>query len=331
MSEDWTTVTPQAAKEEEKVEFEIENEASQEEEVDAQPQLDLGDAEDVQQTTQEQGVAEENEEKESGAQKRIRQLVRQRKEREQQIEELKAREAELQARLKAKEKEYAENIKSNLDHNERSINDKLELSKHAYRQAVESGDADKMLAAQEAMSSAQAEAMQLKQSQYAYQKYQQELEQQAQQVQQPQQQADQYDPKAISWAARNPWFGQDNVLTQAALQIDASMKDEGYDPSDEEYYSEIDKRLASAFPTRFEAPTQQVEARQEATAKASQVVAGASRTPNPSSGRKVKLSQEDVRLAEKWGIPLEQYAAEKLKVERADGEYTSINNQRGGY
>lgn len=330
MSDDWTTVTPQAAKEEERVEFEIENEASQEE-VDAQPQLDLGDAEDVQQTTQEQGVAEENEEKESGAQKRIRQLVRQRKEREQQIEELKAREAELQARLRAKEKEYAENIKNNLDHNERSINDKLELSKHAYRQAVESGDADKMLAAQEAMSSAQAEALQLKQSQYAYQKYQQELEQQAQQVQQHQQQADQYDPKAISWAARNPWFGQDNVLTQAALQIDASMKDEGYDPSDEEYYSEIDKRLASAFPTRFEAPTQQVEARQEATAKASQVVAGASRTPNPSSGRKVKLSQEDVRLAEKWGIPLEQYAAEKLKVERADGEYTSINNRRGGY
>jgi hypothetical protein len=42
------------------------------------------------------------------------------------------------------------------------------------------------------------------------------------------------------------------------------------------------------------------------------------------------LSQEDVRLAEKWGIPLEQYAAEKLKVEKADGEYTNIN-QRGGY
>lgn len=329
MSDDWTTVTPQAEKEEEKVEFEIENEASQEEE--AQPQLDLGDAEDVQQTAQEQGVAEENEEKESGAQKRIRQLVRQRKEREQQIEELKAREASLQAKLKEKEKEYAQNIKSNLDNNERSINDKMELSKQAYRVAVESGDADKMLAAQEAMAAAQAEAMQLKQSQYAYQRYQQELEQQAQQVQEQPAQQEAYDPKAISWAARNPWFGQDNVLTQAALQIDASMKDEGYDPSDEEYYMEIDKRLASAFPTRFEAPTQQVEARQEATAKASQVVAGASRTPNPSSGRKVKLSQEDVRLAEKWGIPLEQYAAEKLKVERADGEYTSINNQRGGY
>jgi hypothetical protein len=52
------------------------------------------------------------------------------------------------------------------------------------------------------------------------------------------------------------------------------------------------------------------------------VVAGASRsTPNPS---KVKLTKEDVRLAQNWGIPLEQYAAEKLKVENADGEYTAI-------
>jgi hypothetical protein len=56
------------------------------------------------------------------------------------------------------------------------------------------------------------------------------------------------------------------------------------------------------------------------------VVAGASHTPAPSSSKKVKLSQEDVRLAEKWGISLEQYAAEKLKVEKAgQGEYTTIN------
>lgn len=325
MSDDWTTVSPQAEKEEEKVEFEIENETASEE----QPQLDLGDAEDVQQKTQEQGVAEENEEKESGAQKRIRQLVRQRKEREAQIAELQARQEALEAKLKEREQEYVNSIKSNLDNSERSIADKLEMSKNAYRQAVESGDADRMLAAQEAMTIAQTEAMQLRQSQHAYQKYQEELANSREAVP-TQPAAENYDPKAIAWAAKNPWFGQDNILTQAALQIDASMKDEGYDPSDEEYYEEIDKRLSSAFPSRFEASAK-VETRDEAPSKASQVVAGASRTPNPSSGRKVKLSQEDVRLAEKWGIPLEQYAAEKLKVEKADGEYTSINNRRGGY
>ena len=328
MSDDWTTVSPQAAKEEEdKVEFEIENEQPE------QSELDFGEEEKAKpkQKAEEPEQAEE-EEKESGAQKRIRQLVRQRKEREAQIEELQARQAELEARLRDREKEYSESIKSNLEVNERQINDKLELSKHAYRRAVESGDADQMLAAQEALSSAQAEAMQLKQSQYAYSKYQEELESSAKNTYEAQPAStEQYDPKAIAWAGRNPWFGQDNILTQAALQIDASMKDEGYDPSDEEYYKEIDKRLASAFPSRFEAQEEPVQTRQEAPAKASQVVAGASRTPNPSSGRKVKLTQEDVRLAEKWGIPLEQYAAEKLKVEKAEGEYTSINNLRGGY
>lgn len=320
MSDDWATVNSQAEKEEEKVEFEIENE---------QPQLDLGDAENVQQKNQEQGAAEETEEKESGAQKRIRQLVRQRKEREAQIAELQSRQEALETKLKERETEYASSIKNNLDNNERSIADKMEMSKNAYRQAVESGDADRMLAAQEAMTIAQTEAMQLRQSQHAYSKYQEELAN-SQNTAPAQPTAENYDPKAIAWAGKNPWFGQDNILTQAALQIDASMKDEGYDPSDEEYYEEIDKRLSSAFPSRFDAQ-QEVETRNEAPRKASQVVAGASRTPNPSSGRKVKLSQEDVRLAEKWGIPLEQYAAEKLKVEKADGEYTSINNQRGGY
>ena len=325
MSDDWTTVNTSAVKEDEdKVEFEIENQSQPE-----QPELDFEDADNVSEQTAKQGQDEETEEKESGAQKRIRQLVRQRKEREQQIAELQKRQEELEHRLKAKEEEYNKSLKETLDSNERQIGDRLELAKKAYRQAVESGDADQMLAAQEAMSNAQFESAQIKQSQDAYNKYQNELELEAQKRQQTQQQAQEaYDPKAISWAGRNPWFGQDQILTQAALQIDAGMKDEGYDPSDDEYYEEIDKRLRATFPNRFDAP--QTETRTEAPTNASQVVAGASRTPNPSSGRKVKLSQEDVRLAEKWGIPLEQYAAEKLKVEKADGEYTNIN-QRGGY
>ena len=326
MSDDWATVKPGAVKqEEEKVEFEIENSN----EDNNQPIEATFEDNNVPQETK-QGMVEEDEEKESGAQKRIRQLVRQRKEREAQIEELQKRQQELEIRLAKKEKEYNESLKDTLDSNERQIGDRLELAKKAYRQAVESGDADQMLAAQEAMSSAQFEAAQIKQSKDAYNRYQAELEREAQRTSQTvAQPAESYDPKAIAWAGRNQWFGQDQILTQAALQIDAGMKDEGFDPADDEYYSEIDRRLYAAFPNRFDAP--QTEARQEAPKNASQVVAGASRTPNPSSGRKVRLSQEDVRLAEKWGIPLEQYAAEKLKVEKADGEYTDIYNKRGGY
>ena len=60
----------------------------------------------------------------------------------------------------------------------------------------------------------------------------------------------------------------------------------------------------------------------------SQVVSGSSRS-SPNS-KKVKLSQGDIRLANKWSIPLEKYAAEKLKTEKAEGEYTTINMKRGG-
>ena len=58
---------------------------------------------------------------------------------------------------------------------------------------------------------------------------------------------------------------------------------------------------------------------------------GTSRSPSTASNRKVKLSQEDIRLANKWQIPLEVYAAEKLKVDKAEGEYTNVaTNKRGG-
>ena len=56
-----------------------------------------------------------------------------------------------------------------------------------------------------------------------------------------------------------------------------------------------------------------------------QVVAGQSRSPtSSSSSKKVKLTQEDVRLAQKWNIPLEKYAAEKARADRAAGEYVPI-------
>ena len=62
---------------------------------------------------------------------------------------------------------------------------------------------------------------------------------------------------------------------------------------------------------------------QEEPSTPAQVVSGSSRS-SPSSTSKDKLSKEDVRHAQKWNIPLEQYAAEKLKVEGAAGNYTNV-------
>ena len=111
------------------------------------------------------------------------------------------------------------------------------------------------------------------------------------------------------------------MMTAAALALDAQLKEEGFDPADDDFYTEVDTRLQQTFPTKFK-QTQQV--RQKDTSSPSQVVAGTSRTP---ASKKIKLTQEDVRLAQKWNVPLEQYAKEKAKVTDSE-EYTNISTMR---
>ena len=326
MSEDWTTVnTSKAEKEEDKVEFEIEG---QEEEAQVNEPIQVSkegdEPEEVETKAEVQEESPKGEEQQSGAQKRIRQLVKQKKEREEQIQQLMQRQQELEERLKSQQQELKTSLEKSFESAEEQINSRIAMAKDAYRQALESGDTDRIVTAQEALSNAQTDASTLK----IARRYEQPKEEQAvqQQVQQPQQQQSaQYDRLAVEWAGRNPWFGQDNVMTTLALEVDAELKAEGYDPSDEDFYQEIDSRLRGKFPQRFAGQAEQPQQRQQETSTPAQVVGGASRTSSASqSGKKVRLSKEDIRLAEKWGIPLEQYAAEKLKVEKADGEYTSV-------
>jgi hypothetical protein len=315
-----------------KVEFEIE------EEVTEKPnKVKTVQKEKVQEVLEEEPTQEQPEElegiKTKGAEKRIKQLIRQRKEREEEIEKLRNEVQNLRGSVKIREKELATSLKTNIDSNQGQITSRIEQAREIFKQAADSGDTDRMLAAQEEMSKAYAESMVIKQQQQAWEEYNARLEAAGQTVEQhvPQQQQE-YDPKAVAWASKNPWFGQDQIMTAAALAADAELKSEGYDPADDDFYEEIDQRLRSQFPHKYENPTP-VEKREEATPRlqdtpsnSAQVVAGASRTPQTTKGNKVKLSQEDVRRANKWGIPLEQYAAEKLKAEQADGEYTEIYN-----
>jgi len=140
-------------------------------------------------------------------------------------------------------------------------------------------------------------------------------EQRAAQAQQPQQQRQQQQPqrpkpspRAEKWAAENSWFGQDRTLTYAAWGIHQTLiEDEGVDPSTEEYYTELDRRLRDEFPRRF--ASQQAEqpvARQQRPASA---VAPASRSSGVASTRRsVRLSPSQVAIAKKLGVPLEEYA-----------------------
>ncbi len=316
MEDNWSEVDTSQKKEEPKVEFEVE------EKVEAKP-------EPKPEPTKEEPQKEEPKELDGiqtkGAEKRIRQLIRQRKERDEQIAELIKQNEQLKNSYSTKENEFHKVSKLNLDATEKQLKDKLDLARSAYADAFEAQDKEKLLKAQEALNEAQTD---LKNVAVTKSKFTEKPEKK-EQVQQPTQQPVKPDPRAVDWQANNEWFGQDNIMTASALAIDAELKNEGYSPNDEDFYDEIDKRMRAAFPNKFtqkeeSAPTE----RNDGSSSPSQVVAGGSRSsPNP---KKVKLSQEDVRLAGKWGIPLEQYAAEKMKVTKSEGDYTTINMQRGG-
>ena len=265
-----------------------------------------------------------------GAEKRIRKLIRQRKERDEEIEKLIRNNEELNSKLIAKNTEVTSNVKHNIELSEAQVNDKIELARAAYLNAFDSGDKEQLLKSQEILNQAQFEKQRIGEAKSALTTY--EETQEKQQTVQQQQDEFKPDPKAMRWASENDWFGQDQIMTYGALEIDKQLKAEGYDPSDDEFYVEVNKRLKDTFPNKFggEPEVQNSQPRQQETSPA-QVVAGTSRSPSTASNRKVKLSQEDIRLANKWQIPLEVYAAEKLKVDKAEGEYTNVvTNKRGG-
>jgi hypothetical protein len=314
--EEWSNVNVANAGQEEQIEIEFEEPEEEKE----KPQVEVQKEKEVVEPKQEEEKAPELEGIETkGAEKRIRQLIRQRKERDEHIQALIQKNEELNTNLRTKDKEVNTLGKSSLDASEKQLTDKIELARAVYTEAFEEGDKDRVLKAQEMLNDAQIDLKNVTAAKNNYP----EIEDVPQQAQpQPQQQVRQQpvnDPRAEDWASKNDWFGKDNVMTAAALAIDAELKGEGYDPQDQDFYQEIDNRLKQAFPQKLGESQERV---QENTSQPAQVVSGGSRSSS-SSSRKVKLSKEDVALAQKWNIPLEKYAAEKLKVDDSDG-YTNI-------
>ena len=276
-----------------------------------------------------------------GAEKRIRQLVKQKKEREDRIIQLEAEQQQLVNLVNSRDKNAVDLHKNTYEHSQHQIQQQTELAKQAYLDAYDSGDKEKMLQAQQLLNKGQVDLNNIEQNKSQLAEYEKTLEVREQQAaaqqqqlvaqyQQQQQQAqaqaqtqskEQYDPQAVAWSQKpeNSWFGQDNIMTVAALTIDAQLKEEGVNPASTEFYQEVDSRMRKEFPHKF--------SNQGGTSarNTQQVVAGQSRSPtSSSSSKKVKLTQEDVRLAQKWNIPLEKYAAEKARADRAAGEYVPI-------
>jgi len=188
------------------------------------------------------------------------------------------------------------------------IEAQVAAAKRSYKEAYDSGDADKVIEAQEMLSRALSDqqrydlAKRRAEERVAVER-QQPQQAQPQQYQQPQQQEIQPDPKAQSWAEKNEWFGQDEVMTYAAFGVHRKLvEEEGFDPQSDEYYSEIDRRMRVEFPHKFKADKKSGGASQVASA-------GNSASRSTKQGRRtVKLSPSQIAIAKKLNVPLEEYA-----------------------
>jgi hypothetical protein len=118
-----------------------------------------------------------------------------------------------------------------------------------------------------------------------------------QQVQAPTPQAD---PEAESWAGKNEWFGQDEIMTLAAFNIHQKLiEEEGFDPSDSMYYDEIDKRMRTEFPHKFSNG-----GAVKSKARMQQTVAPAGRSDGSRGKRQVRLTKSEVEMARRLNVPV---------------------------
>ena len=258
----------------------------------------------VKEEKKEEEKKDELKEYSEGVQKRIAKLTRKMREAERQKEEALAFAQSVKQERDSLQSRFVKADKSYVSEFETRVKSNMEAARSALRTAIEAGDVDAQVKAQEQMATLNADAVRL-----ASLKSQQETEPKVEkQVNVSPSQAEQpvrTDPKAEAWAARNSWFGNDTAMTYTAFDMHKTLVEkEGYDPQSDEYYEEIDKRLRVEFPNKFD----KVADTTTEKAKPAQTVASARRPANTGRRKTVKLTPSQVAIAKRLGVPLEEYA-----------------------
>jgi len=173
------------------------------------------------------------------------------------------------------------------------VNARLAQAERDYKEAYEAGDTDKMLDAQKRLASYSAEQREVENYRPVYQNA--PLQQQQNSVQMPQIVPDE---KTRRWVAQNEWFEKDREMRSFALGVHDDLVARGITPSSEEYFERIEKRVREVFPKYFGAK------------KPANVVAPASRSTGSS---KIRLSKSEVAIAKRLGVPLQEYAKYVMK------------------
>jgi len=242
-----------------------------------------------------------------GVQKRIAKLTRKMREAERQKEEAIAfadathkQKNELEGRLSKLDKSYTSEFETRVKTN-------MSAARQALKTAIESQDVEGQIAAQEQIANLTMDGARLRAMKVAAESKPKEVNVTPQQTRSPQ-----TDPMAEAWASDNPWFGNDSAMTYTAFDIHkALVEKEGYDPKSREYYQEVDKRIRVEFPHKFD----KIEGQSTERARPAQNVASAKRSSSTGRRKTVRLTQSQVAIAKRLGVPLEEYAKQKQITE----------------
>ena len=282
--------------------------------------IDIGDTEEesvdvnLSEETQEepekqaQTSEEELDDYSSGVKTRINNLTKRFREEERQkqtaieyAENVRKENENLKQRIDSLDKGYQEQFESR-------VSNQIDSAKEILKQAHETGDVDKIVEAQEALASLTVEkgtlkAVRAEKATEEKESSETEITQAATTPAAPAAPAPQPDPRAEAWAQKNDWFGQDEVMTYGAFGIHRRLiEDEGFDPSSDEYYAELDNRLKAEFPHKFDSKSKS----NGGSRKVASAEASASR--NRSGRKTVRLTPSQVAIAKRLNVPLEEYA-----------------------
>jgi hypothetical protein len=196
----------------------------------------------------------------------------------------------------------------------------LEVAKRGYKEALETGDSDRIVEAQARLNDAAIKSDKVKNFRPSA------LQEEENEVQIPQLQERPVTPdaKTQEWTDKNPWFGAKKSMTAYALGLHEELIDEygkNFVATDQ-YFQRIDKEMRKVFSEYFDTtePQTKVDVEEESKpspkSKPSTVVAPATRS---TSSKQIRLKPSQIALARKLGLSPEQYARELLKMEARNG------------
>jgi hypothetical protein len=177
------------------------------------------------------------------------------------------------------------------------------LAKDKYKQSLDMNDVDGQIEAQRMLANLAVETERLRTQKIRREQIEAQPRQQEPQYVPPQPEV-QPDPRAEAWAEKNKWFGSDEIMTQAAFHFHKKLVEvEGFDPTSNEYYAEIDRRIRTEFPHKF-----------QGSRPTTSPVASARGIARTDGKRQVKLTPTQVSIAKRLGVSLEEYARHAQKL-----------------